>query len=253
MAAASPSDPKLVSAATKLARETVRQDSAQGKHIYVTPGALPFVFTVPTTDVTPEQLWEAQLSLWVTADVLEAIRLTNQQVIDEAIAAGAASENVGLSAIRHLLGLRVFGYAPPGTGQGGKISLTGPSGPARTLTQRRNTKVHDVVFYDLTVIMPARHVADFERVLMSHNYHTVLSVTMQEIRQNPADLHYYGPGPVMHVTISCELQLLAGWQRGTWDTESNAWSEAYPPLMPVEVLRIQPGASRRQEDQERLK
>ena len=249
---ASPSDPKLTAAATNLAREMVRQDSAQGKHIYVDPGALEYVFNQPTTDVTPEQLWAAQLSLWVTADVLEAIRLTNQQVVDEAIAQGAASENVGLSGVRRLLSLRVYGYMPPGVGQGG-LSVTPPSGSSRTLTQRRSSPLHDVVFYELSVIMPVRHVADFERVLMSHNYHTVLNVSMHAIAQSPADLHYYGPGPVMQVTFSGELLLLTGWQRGTWDAKASAWSPDYPPLMPVSVLRTQPAQALREEDRRRLK
>ena len=249
---ASPSDPAFVSAATDLAREIVRQESAQGKHIYINPQSLSQVFRAPTTEVTIEDLWKAQLSLWVTADVLEAIRLTNRQVVDAAIANGAGGESVGVSGVRHLLSLQVHGYVQGGNQAGG---MSGPPRPgaARTLSQRQTGTLYDVVYYELMVVMPARYVGEFERVLMTHNYHTVLDVSMQALKQGPEDLHYYGPDPVMHVTLRGELLLLAGWQRGTWDKQAKAWSPDYPPLVPPSVLRGFPGSALRAEDRERLK
>ncbi len=243
---ASSDDPTLKRDAIVLAREMVRQDSALGKHIYVDPEALAYSFREPKTDVTPGQLWAAQLNLWVTADVLDAIRLANQEVVDKAIADGALAESVSLSAVRHLRSLAVLGY-----------SLSGGSGvPGRgmaSLTGRQSDKLYDVVYYRLSVIMPARHVADFERVLTSHNYHTILNVTMRAVQQDSSDLHYYGSGPVMEVAFTGELLLLSGWQRGTWDVQASAWSADYPPLMPVSVLRGLPAQARRDSDNERLK
>jgi len=254
---APPDDPELNREATALAREMVRREGGMDKHIYADASALDFVFSGATTDVDEAQLWKAQLSLWVTADVLDAIRQTNEQVIADAQAGDPNGRaNVGLSGIRRLLRLQVLGYAAPGTavpaGRSGASSGTGRR-RTTTLSGRSSNTLYDVVYYQLAVIMPIRHIATFERVLMSHNYHTVLNVSMQAFKQDASDLYYYGAEPMMQVVVTGELLLLTAWERGTWDDKAKTWQEAYSPLMPVTVLKQLPSRALRPEDQQRVK
>ncbi len=239
-------DPELNRRAREQARDTVRQRSIAGKHLFAEPTALRFVFDAPNTDATIEDLWTAQLNLWVMGEVLSAIQETNEQVVQKVLAEHPDTPpSVAISAVRHLVSLKVLGYSADG-------SATSPASGGVTLTERVSNQLYDTVYYDLTVIMPLRHVADFEHVLMSHNLHTVLNTMMVVHPQQPDSLFFYGPEPVVQVTFTGELLLLASWTRGTWNAEANAWSDTYPPLMPASVLETLPSAAMRREDKKRI-
>ncbi|HDZ21444.1 MAG TPA: hypothetical protein ENH78_09145, partial [Phycisphaerae bacterium] len=247
--AAKPDDPALVKQARMAARDAVRQESVRDKLIYADASALDFVFTQPTTDATEKQLWQAQLNLWVTRDVLAAIGKTNDAAIT-ALQQGdpdkTITPSVAQSAVRRLWKLSVFGYTSSAVAAAapaaGVITAGAEEGPPKraTLTERSASKLYDVVYYQFIVTLPLRHVGELERTLTSINYHTILSVDMQEEVQMPQDLYYYGPDPVLRVTFKCELLLLASWERGSWDAQAKAWSADRPPLMPVSVLRTLP-------------
>jgi len=68
----------------------------------------------------------------------------------------------------------------------------------------------------------------------------VLNVSIAKVDQQEGiaeQYYYYGIDPVVKVTMECELLLLTAWERGTYDQETEEWSQEYPPLVPVEVLR----------------
>jgi hypothetical protein len=131
---------------------------------------------------------------------------------------------------------------------------------------------YDVIRYNFTVVMAPRHLLALQRNLMARNLHTILKVDMVAPEKAPAmqaagapaaaaasspvatmaGRYYYGPEAVMQITVSAQLLLLTAWDRGTWDSEKNAWSPQYPPLMPVEALRLLPADALRQEDTKRI-
>ena len=251
----SPDDPTLIAEARLRAREAIRQGAAQNKLIYADAGGLDYVFSGPVTQVTPEDMWRAQVNLWVTQDVLAAIRQTNEAVAAEAIQGDPESvPSVSVSGVRRLLRLTVYGMRYPGVSSGpsgitGRTVSTAPP----TVTERQSGKLFDAVYYDLMVIMPLRHLERFQRTLMARNYHTVLSVNASWLEPNPTDLFYYGPEPMLQVTLRGELLLLTSWVRGAWDETTSNWRNDSPPLMPVGALRALPAAALRPEDQRRLR
>lgn len=255
-------------------RDAVRQQARAGL-IYLQPetaldNLLPEQ-TISRASITNELLWFAQLNLWVQQDILDAIRLTNEEYITES---GGDPDEAGVldSAVKRLVAIDVdesyyFGGAeqeqagPEDFGRaGGRSAPSGGSAQrqADTLTRRVTDELHDVIHYRFTVIMrPDQSVRLMEK-LMSRNCHAVL-----ERRFGPAGasddsgdsqeaLYDYGPDPVCEVTFTGELLLMTPWTRGRRDSEADQWMEEYPPLVPVEVLGRMPGGLR-SEDRQRLR
>jgi hypothetical protein len=251
----SPEDPDLVDLARQYAREAVRQEAVRNKLIYADAGGLDYVFSGPDPDATPEKLWQAQVNLWVTQDVLAAIVETNEAAVAEAIQQDPDRvPDVSLSGVRRLLKLTVYGMRYPGL-SAGPVGIAGPAAAPTpsTVTERRSTTLFDTVYYDLVVVMPLKHLERFQQTLMARNYHTVLSMSAAWLESSPADLYHYGPEPMLQVTLRGELLLLTSWVRGAWDPSTSNWRNDSPPLMPVEALRALPTAALRPEDQRRLR
>ena len=220
--------------ARQRARDSLVARSIRGRLIYANIDALDRKFNQPQQGATVEQIWHAQVSLWTMQDIIQAIRLTN-----EAAVAHLQSPTVVDSAVKRLVSIRVHGYA------------TETSAPS--ITGRICTTEYDVIRYNFEVIMPIRYVDDLERALMSLNYHTIISASMEAVYVPIDSLYDYGPDPVMKVSFDGELLLLTSWERGTWDAQSGDWSVDQPPLMPREVLRTLPSSAMREDDKRRLR
>ena len=91
-----------------------------------------------------------------------------------------------------------------------------------------------------------------QRNLMAINYHTVLSISTAEVPEKLREGRYYGPEPVMMVTLDCELLLLSAWTRGTkvkgkWEPtplvpagflKTTFLTDSHPALRPEDAARI---------------
>jgi hypothetical protein len=136
--------------------------------------------------------------------------------------------------------------APPRKFGGG-----GATDTVARLTGRVTDPLRDVVQYHFKVIMRPQDIQRLFRQLEGVNYHTVLDCRVESIKSGPTapvgigggmgeaipeTMYYYGPDPVVEVTIVGELQLLAAWTRGTWNEEKKDWADDAKPLMPMEML-----------------
>ncbi len=206
-------------AAAQEARDSLVARNIQGRLIYATPEALHPLFDRPTAEASIDAIWRAQVSLWVTQDILEAIRRTNAKVVE-----GLENPTVIDSAVKRLIGIHVAGYATEEY--------------AERVTGRISSPEYDVLTYNFEVIMPLRYIELLQRELMSLNYHTILNVSTAAAYVAPNGGFEYGPDSVVTATIDGELLLLTTWERGTWDDESSppGWSRELPPLMPQEML-----------------
>lgn len=251
-------------AAEREATSIMRINKARAGLVYASRDSLDPQFTGATSlSLVPyEDLWKAQLNLWVTSDILAAIRKTNTESV-----AGVSNPNVLTSGIKHLVKIDVnedyvTGKAAlrrSGSLEDPKKKKLDGEKPAveaaqDNLTRRVCTKEYDVLHYSFTVVMSTRHLLALQRNLMVRNFHTVLAVELNDLAANTGQLdplYYYGTDPVMLVTIHGELLLLTAWERGTW--EKDKWAEKFPPLIPDESLRTIGPSAQRPEDARRLK
>jgi len=240
-----------------------------------------------------DKLWEAQVNLWVHQEIFRAINTTNSDVLgaggksDDVVNAPIkrlVSVTINASPLDNSLPGEGTGkartrdaeYMPPIPPMmipqpGGGYKSAGGGGPTKasvtvtadTLTQRVSNTDYDVTRYAFTVVMPSRFLPQLQRNLLASNHHTILDVDMVPLggegtagsgQAGFQDYHYYGPEPVVTVTIRGELLLLTAWERGTWDDKEHKW--VYPPLMPKQMLgRFQAegrSAALRPEDTRRL-
>jgi len=271
--------------------ESIRLKRAKMGRVYADMAAfVDPVFGVNDSEADDIQLWQAQVQLWVAREVIEAIRETNDQVLAKL---PEERRNVIDAPVKHLVSLQVdrdyhIGSGKPKTGKtsarpsklraiptmdkmGGFGDMSPAVGQRRTsrasgtsdLTQRSCCKDYDVVHYEFTVVLPMNRVQDLQMNLLKRNNHTILNFNVASAVANSGafgrsadqSYHYYGTSPVVEVTMSCELLFMTSWERGTYDQQQKKWSDQFPPLMPVAVLRnlneLVPDALRK-EDRDRL-
>ena len=204
---------------SKMAQNSLLVKHAKEGMIYASPRVLDMVRA--ERDVwSIAQIWEAQLNYWITRDITEAIQKTNED------RAGSLPEGKELSvlnaAVKELVKIEiderpVKGEAVTETkrprGRAKKAKAKEAPDTAR-LTQRASSEQYDIFQYSFTVIMPISSLNALQRNLMKRNYHAILSVRAEQMPKAPVD-RYYGTDPVMRVTITGELLLLAAWTRGT--------------------------------------
>ncbi len=267
------SDPAIAAEAAVKGRDSAMLMKARRGAVYTDPCALDLVFTEAVPNPSPAALWQAQLNLWVTTDIIAAINATNE----EAFAKGAEHgqpRDVVAAAVKRLARIDINeNYVLPSIDVSAVIPTSpyadeeyevdedryyGPGGRAMrdtpaVLTGRGSCREYDVLHYSVIVVMASRYLPTLERHLLSRNYHTILSVQIRPADATiaspgtgmayyvgtPSANYYYGPEPVVQVEIQGEVLLLTDWERGTWDAETNAWSDQFPPLIPVEALRQQ--------------
>ncbi|HUS90338.1 MAG TPA: hypothetical protein VM695_00765 [Phycisphaerae bacterium] len=204
--------------------ESMKVKKAQQGLIYIdTEEAADRVFTSRDTRAQPDQLWRAQVNLWVTGEILRVIAETNRQLLEQHVKAGLDPNQGSVlnSAVKRLVKINIneaVGGAVGGAFGGGTRQATG-------LTGRANTADYAVFTYRITVIMPTGQVDRLMNNLMSQNYHTVTNIQIGPIPRERN--YYYGPEPVMMVGIDGEMLLLTKWIR---------------PLMPPDVAaKLPPG------------
>ena len=239
--------------ASVYARRELMKAQARKGCMYADESAFQKVFAIAIPVVADRQLWTAQLNLWVTGDIVEAIIATNREAFGKL---PEQAWNVPAAAVKRLLRIEVdsdyFGgkaagpetpgwdprdarmrdpmpgmmpeMMPPwGHQMMGQVrpERAAPVTPARPkamgegLTGRTVRQDCDVLHYSFTVIMSARYLPSLQRNLMKRNLHTILNVQMAEVAFDENSLYYYGTEPVVQVNMDWELLLLTAWERGT--------------------------------------
>ncbi len=189
--------------ATEKATQSVKLHKAEQGLIYIAPSALDPVFKFETT-TTAEKLWEAQVNLWLTDEIIRAIIETNRQWIAEQQAENPKQKpSVLNSVVKRLESIKIT------------VSFTTQRtiSARPSLTQRESCPQYAVVPYRFTVIMPTRHVRRLTGALEMQNYHTVTNIALSEVPPTAKEGYYYGTEPVMRVQIDGEMLLLADWIR----------------------------------------
>ncbi|MCG3181705.1 MAG: hypothetical protein BIFFINMI_04104 [Phycisphaerae bacterium] len=181
----------------------------------------------PLQSLTPEQMWQAQLNLWIQQDLIDAIREANSDPRTYGLL------RIPAAPIKELVWTSVERDYFPATDK------TGGSGPVTpVLTGHVSDNRVDVVHYSFQVVMDVRKLALLVSCLSQQNFHTILNIRMDlPSRKGPIVaggaaasgppaagpaaapgqpmVYNYGDAPVMAVTCRCEALFMkspASWR-----------------------------------------
>ncbi|NLX21813.1 MAG: hypothetical protein GXY55_09105 [Phycisphaerae bacterium] len=153
---------------------------------------------------TVEEMWYAQMALWIQQDVIQALASLNKAAAEELQGRGEHPW-VGNLPVKHLQRFNVGGYLPP---QGATETGRGfGSGGAATevFTQRGSTDSVDVIHFSLGLVVDARKLPAVIDAICVPGFYTPLLVTFAEEPHNPDLVGYlYGPAPVINVQLDFE-------------------------------------------------
>ncbi|MDP6544211.1 MAG: hypothetical protein QGH60_09490 [Phycisphaerae bacterium] len=182
-----------------------------------------------SSDAPPTMLWEAQLNLWVTQDILGAIDATNQRSLRTAGSVRKAT--VPNAAIKLLSGIDIAEQymMRRGKDSAGKTNAN--------ITSRVTTKEYEIIEYELLVVMKTAYLPVLMRNLMMRGDHTITAVSVEQLLTGPDGMRYYGTDPVANVRLVGEVLFRSDWTRK---------------IMPLETLRGRLGGVLRPEDEKRL-
>lgn len=216
--------------------EQMRQEAATQHKMYMSPAALslqpalaPPAPGAPTVVPDAEQMWLAQMGLWVQQDVVNAIAKLNQ-----------SATNVDTAVVKELVeifvptdrSMYVLPNAAAGAGGGttpaagaGPDAAAASAVPASTDTDpfprdysvsqtgRVCNGVYDVVQFDVVLNVQAK---DVERVIQELERSRLITVNQAEVQAVNSDAmkfqgYYYGKTPIVTLTLRCEELFLREW------------------------------------------
>jgi hypothetical protein len=174
---------------------------------------------------TPNQMWWAQVSYWVTTDVAATIEELN-----------ANSKTVTTSPVKNLQVLSIpDNFFPPLNVQAAPVrgadaaaaadagtSATGglpdaaiaiPDGSAQSPTKRISNNLFDVVQFRLVVDIEADKVPLFLKTLGTNRFLSVIRLEMNPVDSQMKQImgYVYGPRPVVTLDLDCEAILMRQW------------------------------------------
>ena len=182
-----------------------------------------------SADAPAAKLWEAQLNLWITQDILSAIDATNQQSLRTA--ASVRKATVPNAAIKLLSGIDITEQYLTRAGGGPVGSADG------NLTRRVTGKEFEIIKYELLVAMRTGSLPDLMRNLIMRGDHTITAVSIERLPAGQDGMRYYGTDPVANVRLVGEVLFRSGWTRK---------------IMPIETIKGPLGDVLRPEDTKRL-
>ena len=200
-----------------------RANVSKAKNIrcYVDPATF---HVSPIVNVTsapqPDEMWFAQVSLWIQQDVVAAIARVNEAAARQVTDSEACVEQVPVKRIELL---RVRGYQTPG----GLLSFPGgETGGARSesFTGQRCNDQFDVVRFVLVVVVDQRDMLQLIDQISKQNFYQCIGAGYSMV--NPGDAQHgylYGTEPVVRVQLEFEGYMARA---------------VYKPLMPAEIRRM---------------
>ncbi len=150
---------------------------------------------------TPEQIWQAQMSLWIQQDIVTALARVNERAAAELTKAGHADRVwVAYLPVKRLQKLAIAHRL----GRGGGLN-TLKTDFAPSFRSLNNSESMFVVPMQLVVVVDVRAVPELLRELARINFYTPINVTMEAMPPDPIQQPFvYGPEPVARVQIDFE-------------------------------------------------
>lgn len=177
-----------------------------------------------------EDVWWAQIVFWIQKDVVEAIKVVNDEAAEEARMLNLDAW-VGNMPIKDVISIRCSdGYVPRdgeeyfGDPPGGFVEARPPGTPETVFTHSGSTNWYDVVQFTVKLIMDQRDIPRFVNRLCANSFHTLLRASYERVKPNRRMVgKIYGSEPVVNVVMDFETIMLG---------------EIFLPLMPDEACDL---------------
>jgi hypothetical protein len=189
---------------------TLEYDAAQKCKVYLESGAikLPPVYDAAFKDATsarsPDEVWAAQLALWLDEDVATAVARAN-----------ANAKNVMDAPVKQILDVTVKDppYLISGDPTAGKEDQPLTPAPDMTPTGRVSNGMYDVVQFSVSLDVDGKHVPQLLDAMQKNQFITVLTVQSQAVDgyEKAVQRFIYGDSPVVNVKLVCEEAILHAW------------------------------------------
>jgi len=156
---------------------------------------------------TSEQLWYAQVALWIQQDVVQALAGLNDRTA-EMLRSKGASPWVGNLPVKRIVLIDVGCYVPP---EGASVPGRQSSGTQADLafTKRRSGGTVDVVHFDLDLVVDARMLPAVLDEICKAGFYTPLDVDYEQVPPNRELVGYiYGSDPTIRTQITFEACFL---------------------------------------------
>lgn len=173
---------------------------------------------------TPEDMWFAQVGLWIQEDVAKAIAELNRVAADQVTDDDPCVEDVP---VKRLVLVRVLGYEAPDAQGELFFPFTGTPPPNRgaSLTGRKSDELYDVVRFVVSVVVDQRAILQVIDHLSRVNFFQCLSADYVAVDHDLAvnEGYFYGTDPVVTATFEFEGYLAR---------------EVYKELMPPPIRKL---------------
>lgn len=187
-----------------------------------------------TTDAAPqiEEMWFAQVGLWIQRDVINAIKAVNDAAAKQLDS--ETPDTVQAMPIKRLDSINISGYVLPNGGmlpfpklstestgiskgfdpQPGGNPMGGDQGPA-TLTGRTSNDTTDVVRVELSLVMDQRDMLKFIDEMSRQNLYVCIDCDYRDVEPSEYEKgYYYGTEPLVRAQMVFETYFI----RSLYDT-----------------------------------
>jgi hypothetical protein len=182
----------------------------------------------PEVKATPEEMWKAQVSLWVQQDIVDALEELNRASVAKIKDGDPCVEQMP---VKRIVRVRIWGY------EGASVfvpftTLTDQQAaqPAslKSFTGRKSDDLVDVLKFSVTLVVDQRYVNEVVDAISRRNYYKCYNAELALPPETDATEGYmYGTAPVVRVTF---------------DFEGYMAKAIYGEIMPPEVANAISGA-----------
>jgi hypothetical protein len=212
----SPGAVQLSSADQEQVRRRANIKKARSIRVYAAPDTAfhvsPMAFTEGTPP-TPQEMWYAQVGLWVQEDLVKAIARLNDEAAQRV---GEKDANVANMPVKRIESIRVLGYV---TAEGSLVAFsvgaTGArqqstaegrqGGPALTsFTGKRSDEQFDVIRVVLTVIVDKRELLKLVDGVTRANFYQLVGAEYTAVEGTDTGDYLYGGAPLVRAELDFE-------------------------------------------------
>jgi hypothetical protein len=196
--------------------EVMQQQKARQYKTYLLPGALTEATEVEgSTPASDEQIWSAQLGLWIQTDVANAIAAAN----------APSKEGILDAAVKRVVQILVTSGLPTQSGSAARpgeeetgLVVSDPAAELKTdystsPTGRISNGLYDVYDFQLTIDVDSAQLPVFLTELTRNRFITVrtIELTPLNLQEINASGFMYGSKPVVQAELHCETLFLRKW------------------------------------------